>query len=157
MTKQNIDRRAARTRNALHQALISLIQRKGYEVTTIQDIVDEADVGRSTFYAHYTGKDDLLHRGFEQLRAELAEAGRSPSAGPEAGPLAFSATMFDHAWSYKEVYRALVGGRGGALVMDEIRDVLSDLVREELSKAWEDAPCSAIWPFSSSSVLSSPC
>jgi AcrR family transcriptional regulator len=138
MTKQNIDRRAARTRNALHQALISLIQRKGYEVTTIQDIVDEADVGRSTFYAHYTGKDDLLHRGFEQLRAELAEAGRSPSAGPEAGPLAFSATMFDHAWSYKEVYRALVGGRGGALVMDEIRDVLSDLVREELSKAWED-------------------
>lgn len=142
MRNKQIDRRAARTRNALHQALISLILRKGYDATTIQDIIDEADVGRSTFYAHYTGKDDLLHRGFEQLRAELAEARRSASAGPEAGPLAFSATMFDHAWSYKDVYRALVGGRGGALVMDKIRDVLSGFVREELSGAWEDGEVS---------------
>ena len=140
MTNKGIDRRAARTRSALHQALISLILRKGYEATTIQDIIDEADVGRSTFYAHYTGKDDLLHRGFERLRAELAEARRSAAA--EAGPLAFSSIMFDHAWGYKDVYRALVGGRGGMLVMDDIRDVLSDFVREELSGAWQDGAVS---------------
>jgi AcrR family transcriptional regulator len=50
-----MDRRAARTRRALHGALMSLILRKGYEAITVQDIIDEADVGRSTFYAHYTG------------------------------------------------------------------------------------------------------
>ena len=142
MTKKEIDRRAARTRNALHRALISLILRKGYEATTIQDIVDEADVGRSTFYAHYTGKDDLLHGGFERLRTELAEARRGGSARPEAGPLAFSAILFDHAWGYKDVYRALIGGHGGRLAMNDIRDVLSSFVREELSEAWEDGEVS---------------
>ena len=58
-----IDRRAARTRRALHEALIALILRKGYEATTIQDIIDEADIGRSTFYAHYAGKEELLRGG----------------------------------------------------------------------------------------------
>jgi len=47
-----MDRRAVRTRRSLHRALMSLILRKDYEVVTVQDIVDEADVGRSTFYAH---------------------------------------------------------------------------------------------------------
>jgi AcrR family transcriptional regulator len=46
-----MDRRAARTRRALHGALISLILRKGYDAITVQEIIDEADVGRATFYA----------------------------------------------------------------------------------------------------------
>src|SRR5918996_3826094 len=75
-----MDRRAARTRRALHGALMSLILRKGYEAITVQDIIDEADVGRSTFYAHYTGKEDLLRSGFQTLRAELTEAQRAARA-----------------------------------------------------------------------------
>jgi Bacterial regulatory proteins, tetR family len=43
-----MDRRAARTRRALHGALMSLILRKGYEAITVRDIIDEADVARST-------------------------------------------------------------------------------------------------------------
>ena len=58
-----VDRRAARTRRALHGALISLILRKGYDAITVQEIIDEADVGRATFYAHYRGKEDLLRGG----------------------------------------------------------------------------------------------
>ena len=69
---ERIDRRAARTRKALHLALLSLILRKGYEATTIQDIVDEANVGRSTFYDHYTGKEDLLRGGFRQIIQRIA-------------------------------------------------------------------------------------
>jgi AcrR family transcriptional regulator len=69
-----MDRRAARTRRALHGALISLILRKGYDAITVQEIIDEADVGRATFYAHYRGKEDLLRGGFEELRAELRAA-----------------------------------------------------------------------------------
>lgn len=129
-----IDRRAARTRKALHEALISLILRKGYETVTVQDLIDEADIGRSTFYAHYTGKEDLLRSGFQTLRRLLTEGrtGLPGRDGQPAGPIGFSLLMFEHACGYRDVYRALVGGRGGMVAVNEIRRILSDLVREEL-------------------------
>jgi AcrR family transcriptional regulator len=130
-----MDRRAARTRRALHEALISLILRKGYDDITVQDIIDEADVGRSTFYAHYSGKEDLLRGGFERLRADLAELRSSSSRSSEGAcgePFAFSLVLFQHAEGYKDVYRALAGGSGGAVAIGQIRDVLAEFVREEL-------------------------
>src|SRR4029453_6969780 len=66
------DRRVRRTRELLRRALLSLVQEQGYERITVQDILDRADVGRSTFYAHYRDKDDLLLSGFEDIRAALA-------------------------------------------------------------------------------------
>src|SRR4029453_14658313 len=69
------DRRVRRTRDLLRRApraLLSLGQEQGYERITGQDILDRADVGRSTFYAHYRDKDDLLLSGFEDIRAALA-------------------------------------------------------------------------------------
>jgi AcrR family transcriptional regulator len=129
-----MDRRAARTRKALHQAFLSLMLKKGYDAVSVQDIIDEADVGRSTFYAHYTGKEDLLRSGFQTLRAELTEARSAARAmvGPsEDEPLSFSMAMFEHAARYTDHYRTLVGGRGGVVADNEIRQILSELVREE--------------------------
>jgi AcrR family transcriptional regulator len=137
-TTERIDRRAARTRRALHDALMTLILRKGYDAVTVQDIIDEADVGRSTFYAHYTGKEDLLRSGFQALRAELTEArhaARTRPDRPQAEPLEFSLAMFEHAARYTDVARALVGGRGSMIVERGIRQILLELVREELPAA----------------------
>jgi AcrR family transcriptional regulator len=121
-----IDRRAARTRKALHRALMSLILRRGYEAVTVQDLIDEADVGRSTFYGHYTGKEDLLRNGFQILRKELAEAQHAARARTVDEPLGFSLAMFEHAIGYRDVYLALVAGRGGIVAMNEIRNVSSE-------------------------------
>jgi AcrR family transcriptional regulator len=120
---------------------MSLILRKGYEPITVQDIVDEADVGRSTFYAHYAGKEDLLRSGFQTLRAELTEAQRRARAnfdGLQDEPLGFSLAMFEHASGYTDIYRALVGGRGGIVAVNEIRRVLSETVKKELTGNWDD-------------------
>jgi AcrR family transcriptional regulator len=46
------DRRVQRTRELLQKALIELISERGYDALTIQDIVDHANVGRTTFYLH---------------------------------------------------------------------------------------------------------
>lgn len=130
-----MDRRAVRTRRALHDALMSLIMSKGFEALTVQDIIDKADVGRSTFYAHYTGKEDLLRSGFEMLRAELDEArhaARTGAGGSRSEPLGFSLAMFEHAARYTDAARALVGGRGGLIMEREIRQILAELVRDEL-------------------------
>jgi AcrR family transcriptional regulator len=134
------DRRTARTQKALHGALMSLILRKGYEAITVQDIIDEADVGRSTFYSHYTGKEDLLRSGFRTLRMELAEAQDAAGAtsdGSHGEPLGFSLAMFEHAGQYKHIYRALVGERGVVVAVNEIRRILSEIVRKELSGVQE--------------------
>jgi AcrR family transcriptional regulator len=75
MPKKPIDRRIARTRAMLQEAHISLILEKGYEATTVEDICDAANVGRSTFYAHYTSKDDLRRSGLEHC-AKNSSIGR---------------------------------------------------------------------------------
>jgi AcrR family transcriptional regulator len=125
LAKHAIDRRIARTRGVLQHALTSLILKKGYEAITIQDICDEANVGRSTFYAHYTSKDDLKRSGFEHLRKELADRQREAQAAP--------GDMFEHARDHINLYRALVGGRGGTVSLGQIRRILSDLVRNEFA------------------------
>ena len=60
-----------RTREVLHRALISLMVEKGYDAVTVQHIIDRANVGRSTFYAHYDGKEDLLRSGMKNLSKQL--------------------------------------------------------------------------------------
>src|SRR5713101_4771308 len=135
----SMDRRSARTRCALHEALISLILRKGYDAITVQEIIDKADVGRATFYAHYRGKEDLLRGGFDALRAELRGAALSKRGAGQDGPLSFSFAMFEHACAYRDVYRAMVGGRGGVIASQEIRRVLSEMVKEELSAYQDDS------------------
>src|SRR5712691_7311051 len=98
MATRAIDRRIGRTRGMLQHALTSLILKKGYEAITVEDICEAANVGRSTFYAHYTSKDDLKRRGLdEHLRALLTERQREALAAPGDSrnrSLGFSLTMF---------------------------------------------------------------
>ena len=135
MAKGSIDRRVSRTRNALQQALCGLILKKGYDAISIGDICTAADVGRSTFYAHFKNKDALKRSGLEPLHKFLHtqqnESLRSRKC--ESRPFAFSLAMFEHARDHSRHYRALVGGRGGTVSLAKIREILSDLVRGELA------------------------
>jgi AcrR family transcriptional regulator len=136
LAKHAIDRRVIRTRGVLQHALTSLILKKGYEAITIQTICDEANVGRSTFYAHYTSKDDLKRKGFEHLRKELVDRQREAQAASgdvKDRSLSFCLTLFEHARDHIDLYRALIGGRGGTVSLGQIRQILSDLVRNELA------------------------
>lgn len=58
--KPKMDRRARRTRDALGDALMDLMQERPFKSITVQDVLDRAEVGRSTFYTHYRDKDDLF-------------------------------------------------------------------------------------------------
>ncbi len=128
----SVDRRVARTRRALHDALMTLILSKGFDALTVQDIAREADVGRSTFYAHYPSKEDLLRDGFRMLRAELSEAIQATPEQDASPPLRFSLAMFEHAGRFAQTYRVLVLGQGGVIAITEISRILADLVRQDL-------------------------
>jgi AcrR family transcriptional regulator len=93
MPKKALDRRVQRTRQLLQNALSELILEKGYEKVTVQDVIDRANVGRSTFYAHFEDKEQLLLSGFEPLRAEFDDFLSGRTFDNET-PWALSLSMF---------------------------------------------------------------
>ncbi len=102
------DRRTQRTRQTLSSALIALIQEKRYEVITVQDICDRANVGRSTFYTHYQDKDDLLAANFQQVMESLGS-----QIEWRDGEFIFPvAPLFRHVQAHHHLYKALALGGG---------------------------------------------
>ncbi|MBN1440301.1 MAG: TetR/AcrR family transcriptional regulator [Anaerolineales bacterium] len=82
------DRRTTRTRRALKQSAADLIHSMRYEDITVQNILDRADVGRSTFYAHFTDKDDLVRQMFEEMLESITSGVEPGKGGAPAFPLA---------------------------------------------------------------------
>jgi AcrR family transcriptional regulator len=151
------DRRVRRTRKLLHDAFLSLVIEKGYEKTTIQDILDRADVGRSTFYVHYQDKEALLTASFDEMREQLQ---REFADIPVDGPVDVSlpaTLLFEHAYRNQRVYRALCGRHGGALVQRYLRRLIGDLLRQRLrpqvSQGGTEVPADVAAEFYTSAAL----
>jgi AcrR family transcriptional regulator len=131
-TMVTVDRRVRRTRAALREALLSLMAEKEYDAVTVQDIIDRADVGRSTFYGHYTDKDDLLHDGLAELRSIVESP--DPVAAPGRRRLfGFSLPMLAHVYSHRSIALALFASPRRGRVLDEMQQVVAHGVRDELS------------------------
>ncbi|MBE3008096.1 TetR/AcrR family transcriptional regulator [Microbispora sp. NEAU-D428] len=119
-----------RTRKAIQEALVALILEKGYDAVTVTDVINRADVGRSTFYAHFSDKQDVLFSTIEQL------AFLRPAAPACTGEFfAFSLPMFEHVGERHRLVRALLGRRGGGLPMARGEQMLGRMVAEELVAA----------------------
>lgn len=73
-SNKKTDARVRRTRDALGDALVALMQEKPFDTITVQDVLDRAKVGRSTFYSHYSDKDDLLMSDAEEFFELIATA-----------------------------------------------------------------------------------
>ncbi len=136
MEKESPDRRIQRTRKVLHAALIELILEKGFDKVTVQDVIQRANVGRSTFYSHYKDIEDLFLSGFENLWS-LFEQHLTGQSVEKAGVWDLSLVVFQHAQSYTGVYRALVGKQGGNLMSTHMHKYLSALMRETLKDQWD--------------------
>ncbi len=136
MANRATDRRVQRTRQLLQDALISMMIEKGYETTTVQDIIDRANVGRATFYAHFADKETLLNSRLEDLRSFLGERQRQAP-----GSLGFSLAMLEHARSHLPLWTAIVGRDSGALVLQRIQVMIAALVDVDLrSLAFKGPP-----------------
>lgn len=139
MAKQKVieDRRVRRTRALLQDALTSLIVEKGYDAVTVQEIIDRADVGRATFYAHFADKRTLLASRLEDLRESLIERQRETltrrgSTG-SVRAFTFSRAMFEHAAGGLPLWKAIAGAETGAFVLRRLHGMLADLVRADLT------------------------
>ena len=134
MSSAPTDRRVRRTRELLRNALLALIREKGYDRITVQDILDRADVGRSTFYADYRDKDDLLDSGFDDIRAALA-AETQASEHPPHGKIEFLQpllTVFQHVEPYRDTWGPVTRKGGSDMIAGILRRHVADLVDQHL-------------------------
>ena len=129
MEPEKKDRRTRKTRQILRDALLALLREKRYEDISVQDIIERADVARSTFYVHYVDKDDLLtgsHGIFAENLGEqmLAHAG-------EGSVSAFSSRMwFHHIQAQSDVLKVIAKDSAMELAMKTLRGIIHDSVQK---------------------------
>lgn len=127
MEPEKKDRRTRKTRQLLRDTLLTLLKEKRYAEISVQDIIAQADVARSTFYVHYVDKDDLLtgrHGIFAENLGEqmLAHAGESGSAFS-------SRTWFYHIQAQSDILKVIAKDSAMDLAMKTLRGIIHDSVQ----------------------------
>jgi AcrR family transcriptional regulator len=121
------DRRVRRTRDRLGDALVELLLQKPFDDITVQDVLDGADVSRSTFYTHYRDKNDLFLSDAEEFFEGMATA--LSRFGDKSERVAPVQELFAHIGEMRPFYNALVeSGR--------LRDVM-ELGQEHFARGIE--------------------
>jgi AcrR family transcriptional regulator len=120
------DRRTARTRLVLLSAFVALVQERRYEAIRVGDIVDRADVGRSTFYDHFRSKDDLLRQSMDWLLRIFADAA---VPGGDETRLAFAV---GHFWENRRLARAVLAPPLGASVRRQLEAAIDERLEGDL-------------------------
>ena len=127
------DRRILRTREALGDALVALMQEKKFDEITVQDVLDRAGVARSTFYVHYRDKDDLFLSDVEDFLELISSALKRQD--PSTKRLLPVQEFFAHIREAREFYAALV--RSGKVndVWALARGIFARSIEERLQMA----------------------
>src|SRR5258708_1680181 len=116
MTQPVSNLRLRRTQKLLREALIELIEERGFEALTIGELTERAMVSRAAFYRNYQDKYDLVEQIFEEAMSALL--GAVGDLGREHPPEIW-VKFFEHIAEYERLYRALLGRKGSPLVCEE--------------------------------------
>ncbi len=129
------DRRKQRTEHMLRDAFIDLILQKGYDAVTVQDITDQANLGRATFYLHYPdGKEELFMNILREIFDDLkARTNPVSSEQLQSGQVPSFSVPFQHVLEYQDLYRAtLLSEAGTAAIVNGIREYLARALEERI-------------------------
>src|SRR5687768_631620 len=121
---RNVDRRTARTRQALLEAFIALMFERRYDAFGVPDIVARANVGRSTYYEHFGSKDALLRTSMAGMLSVLADAG----AGAAADPTALRGVI-EHFWENRRLGRTVFAPPLRALIERQLAELIEARLR----------------------------
>lgn len=130
-----MDRRIRRTRKLLSDAIIALILKKNYEQITIQDITEEADLNRATFYLHFASKEELLAVSLQSYFDELTQRiDAETSDEPAWQSLLAIELVFEHAAENAELYNVLLAKQGLGAVINFIIEYTAVYSQKDIEK-----------------------
>lgn len=144
-----MDRRQRKTRDAIFQAFTALLETKSYSSITVQDIIDRADIGRSTFYAHFDTKDDLLREICAEIfdhvfSAEVPHEKTHDFSG-EGGAIEQRLThMLYHLADSRHYIKGILSRESGDLFMGYFKERLRKVFSEHLKPTVDNVPDSYV-------------
>ncbi len=136
------DRRILKSKKALRDALSELIQEKGYDAVSVEEITQRANVGRATFYLHYKDKEELLLEEVNEMAKDRVQAlSKIPISVWEARdnlvesfadnqPMMPLQQIFEHAAENAGLYRVLLKGESSPRLAERIRRIVATSINE---------------------------
>ncbi len=134
MAVKKPDRRIARTRAALVKAFVALFFERPYDRVTVADIVAHAGVGRSTFYEHYTDKEEILA---DSIRAPFTLLASSVDRGSDVAAVT---RVLDHFWQHQQQARSLFGSSARRPIARVLASLIGERLRVRRGATTDDAP-----------------
>jgi AcrR family transcriptional regulator len=120
--------RVKRTQKLLRDALIDLIEERGFDALTVGELTERAMVSRAAFYRNYQDKYDLVERIFEDAMSTLL--GTIANSSMDQHPPQVWVKFFEHIAEYERLYHALLGSKGSPWFVHKMRASLASLVKE---------------------------
>jgi AcrR family transcriptional regulator len=132
-----IDRRIARTKIAIQEALIVLIEEKGFDAILVSDIAERANINRGTFYLHYQDKFDLLDKAQNEIIKNIIQVIISQThhtlniddANCFEKPLPVIVSLFEYFKENARLLHALLGLEGGVRFQSQIKKTFEDNIK----------------------------
>ncbi len=125
------DLRVRRTRKLLREALMSLVEEKGYEAVSVREVAELAMVNRATFYAHYEDKYDLLLDVIGETLGAIS-VGNNPMPESLEEPPEAMVRFLEHIGAYPGFYRGVLGEGGSEQIRADARTYLEGILRQWL-------------------------
>jgi AcrR family transcriptional regulator len=127
MSQQANDLRVKRSQLFIREALIDLIEQRGFDALSVREITERAMVSRATFYRCYKDKYDLVEQIYEEAIRALFDS--VSEAGTEHPPQIW-VRFFEHIAEYERLYRALLGRKGSPWFLLKMRSSLIELFKQ---------------------------
>jgi AcrR family transcriptional regulator len=132
------DRRVEKTEALLRDALTSLIREKAYDSIVVKEILDRANVGRSTFYTHFRDKDELLASSIQEMLHSARSMPSPYSVKSHERIIRFSLPIFEYLQEHRHQHlRAgdgMIDAKSRALLHEHLQHVLAELIGDDVER-----------------------
>ncbi|MFF2445524.1 TetR/AcrR family transcriptional regulator [Neobacillus sp. NPDC058068] len=133
MRDSNTDLRIIRTKESIRDALVELIDEKGFEAIKVKDITTRAKINRGTFYAHYQDKFDLMTKCEDEIMLEMSRIAKQNFPGvvaafetnsPTATPFPLAVLIFEYLNEKSGFMKAVLGPKGDLSFQTRLKDFI---------------------------------
>jgi AcrR family transcriptional regulator len=119
------DKRVERTRQALFGAFFEIVLSRPYDEITVDDIIAKAGVGRSTFYEHFSGKDELFAVSVQHPLVVLADAMREQDNTPQL------VMLMDHFWQNRAIAPGMFKGPARGVMLQVLVELIEERFKQD--------------------------